>query len=215
MQQCTKTYTPLTTLTTAANIPWSGWRDVGRTMIRPPTCNRTLIRRRGSARGIHHMLRVQKIHDSLHQNVLPTLCRDTDNVAGLGAGIFNQNLQKPGHGDTMKKYLKSKQFSCGKAHDIVLTTNGIFNNLAPLQFCGCQNKEILMYKHLNLSGQGIILWIWNVNYMKSIFLYSLQLHADQPIPYRPSHPPPSPRKKKDNTNVTSVMARNDIHFHQG
>jgi len=57
------------------------------------------------------MLRVQKIHDSLHQNVLPTLSRDTDNVAGLGAGIFNQNLQKPGHGDTMKKYLtKPKHF---------------------------------------------------------------------------------------------------------
>jgi hypothetical protein len=58
----TKSYTPLTTtLTTAANITCSGWRDVGRTMIRSPTHNRTISRQRGSARGIHHMLQVPKI----------------------------------------------------------------------------------------------------------------------------------------------------------
>jgi len=31
-------------------------------------------------------------------------------------------------------------------------TMGIFNNPAPLQFCGCQIKEIILYKHLNLPG---------------------------------------------------------------
>jgi hypothetical protein len=30
--------------------------------------------------------------------------------------------------------------------------NEILSTLAPLQFCGCQIKQILMCKHLNLSG---------------------------------------------------------------
>ena len=94
MQQCTKTYIPLTTptLTTAANTTWSGWRDVGRTMIRSPTRNRTLSRRRGSAQGIHHMSQVQKfmvpyLKMYYHPSVM---------MLDSGQVFFNQNLQKPG-----------------------------------------------------------------------------------------------------------------------
>jgi len=50
---------------------------------------------------------------------------------------------------THKKKITCKKL--GQYRDC-LTTNTIFNNLAPLQFCGWQNKEILMHKHLNLSG---------------------------------------------------------------
>ena len=38
----------------------------------------------------------KNIHGSLPQNVLPPLGRNKGNAARLGAGIFNQNLQKPG-----------------------------------------------------------------------------------------------------------------------
>jgi len=34
-----------------------------------------------------------------------------------------------------------------------LMTNGVFNTLAPLQFCGCKIKDIQLYKYLNLSGR--------------------------------------------------------------
>jgi hypothetical protein len=55
-----------------------------------------------------------------------------------------------------------------------LKVNAIFSNLAPLQFCGCHIKEILLFKKLNVWPLEIILWIRKFNYMEiSIYFHLL------------------------------------------
>jgi hypothetical protein len=103
MQQCTKIYIPLTYSYSAANITWSGWRDVGRDMIRSPTRNRTFSRWQRSERGIYHLLPSPQNSWFLTRN-----CISTPFVARLDLGQgFSNKIYK--NLVTLKNYLnKSK-----------------------------------------------------------------------------------------------------------
>jgi hypothetical protein len=49
----------------------------------------------------------------------------------------------------------------------VLCDKGIFSNTTPLQSCGCQIKEILLYKDLEfVQPLGNTWWIWIFSYME-------------------------------------------------